>query len=496
MLKQKLILSYFSQIFINLLQVVVTIIVARIAGASVLGTIAFATSYVSMFMVIFDLGQGVAHIKLISEGKDEAACIGTFMRIQLVLAGVFALSVLLFINIQKYIVGIPFESNVHETVIYLTLLAITINNIYTIARTTFNAKTEQAKADIPDLTRNLIYQILRLIVVIIGFKAVAISISNLAATIMVLPMILYFFKGYSIGKFNKDLFRQYVIIAVPIIILNVAEIFSSYIDKVLLQYLTNSEEVGYYVAGLSIGGFILMIGNSIGMLLFPTFSKKIAENDYNSINNIVLKYERFIILFLLPVTFSVSESSDIIVKLILGHKYINTIPVLSIATVTSLFYAYFMVYGNIITGKGKFKTISFFYIIKLISLIAIIYVLVSPQLYNLKGYGLAISMMVATIILGCCFVIYLHFYDKKLTIFPNKIQLSVTLIYFLLISYFYPAQNLFIKISYVVFSLAVYYIAGYFTRLIKKDDFREFADVFNISKMKGYIFNEIKQPGD
>jgi O-antigen/teichoic acid export membrane protein len=493
LLKQKLILSYSSQIFINILQVGVTIIVARIAGASVLGTIAFATSYVSMFMVIFDLGQGVAHIKLISEGKDEAACIGTFARIQIVLAGVFTLVVAAFIFVQKNIFNKPFESNVHETVIYLTLVTITINNIYTIAKTTFNGKTQQAKADIPDLIKNFVYQILRLTVVLIGLKAVAISVSNLAATLLVFPIILYFFRDCKIGKFDKALFRQYVLISAPIIVLNVAEIFSNYIDKVLLQYLTNSEEVGYYVAGLSIGGFILMIGNSLGTLLFPMFSKKIAENDYDSINGIIFKYERFIVLFLLPITVSVSVLSDLIVKLVLGHKYINTIPVLAVATITSLVYAYFMVYGNFITGKGKFKNIAFFYIIKLAALIAFIYLLVSPGMYNLRGYGLSLSMLVSTFILGLCFVIYIYFKDKNVTIFPNRSLMIATVIFFIIFMYFYPSNyDILFKTMYVVILLSVYYAAGYFSGLIKKKDFIELIDVFNINKMKGYINSEIK----
>lgn len=489
-------MSYASQIIINLLQVGVTIVVARIAGASVLGTIVFATSYVSMFMVFFDLGQGVAHIKLISGGREESACIGTFARIQIVLTLFFLIAALTVIYFQLHIFKKPFETDAHETVIYLTLAAITLNNLYTIARTTFNARTEQAKADLPDLIKSFIYQILRLTVVLLGYKAVAISISNLAATIIILPIILFFFKDIKVGRFDRKLFKEYSIIAAPVILLNFTEITSNYIDKVLLQYLTNSEEVGYYAAGLSIGGFILLIGNSLGTLLFPTFSKKIKEDDYKSINSIISKYERFIVLFMLPAAVSIAALSDVIVKAALGSKYLNTIPILSAATITSLFYAYFMIYGNFITGKGKFKSVALFYVIKLVSLVFLIYIFVSPSLYNLRGFGLALSMFFSTLVLGICFTAFIFFNDKRVRIFPNGILIIITVLYFVTVMFLTPESNQAVKIMYVFLAVLIYYTGGYFAGFIEKKDFREFTDIFNIRKMRGYINDEIKQQGN
>ena len=87
MLAQKLILSYSTKIVIQFIQIAVTIVVARVAGPTVLGTVAFGWAFVSLFHFIADLGIGTAHIKLLSEGKDQASCIGTFARIKLFLIG-------------------------------------------------------------------------------------------------------------------------------------------------------------------------------------------------------------------------------------------------------------------------------------------------------------------------------------------------------------------------------------------------------------------------
>ena len=78
MLAQKLILNYYTKIIAQFSQIVASIVVARIAGPSVLGTVAFGYAYAAMFNFVSALGLGSSHIKLVSEGKDLGKCISTF----------------------------------------------------------------------------------------------------------------------------------------------------------------------------------------------------------------------------------------------------------------------------------------------------------------------------------------------------------------------------------------------------------------------------------
>jgi O-antigen/teichoic acid export membrane protein len=148
MLAQKLVLSYYSKIASQMIQIAVSIVVARVAGPTVLGTVAFGLAFANMFKFLADLGIGTAHIKLISGGRDEAACIGTFARMKLFLIGVFFMVVLSIFLIQKHILHHNFESIIHERVILISLISLTIQFIFFIPRTTFAAKTEQAKQDL------------------------------------------------------------------------------------------------------------------------------------------------------------------------------------------------------------------------------------------------------------------------------------------------------------------------------------------------------------
>ena len=121
MIAQKLILSYSSRTAVQIIQIIASIIVARIAGPGVLGTVAFGLAYVNMFTFVADLGFGTAHIKKLSEGKDEAKCIGTFSRIKIVLVVLYVLFVVCFFIIQRYIFHASFESKDHIVVIFIML---------------------------------------------------------------------------------------------------------------------------------------------------------------------------------------------------------------------------------------------------------------------------------------------------------------------------------------------------------------------------------------
>lgn len=492
MLRQKVVLSYFSKVFLQVFQLGVTIVVARIAGASVLGTVAFATSFVSMFLIFFDMGQGVAHIKLVSEGQDESKCNGVYFRIQIFLSALFFLISMGVFLFSKLLLHKTFESKVHEQVIMVTIFSISISNLFSIPRTSFNARVEQAKADIPDLLRQVIYQILRLIVVIFGYRALAISISNLAANIIIIPVYLSLFRGTKWVKWDTTVFKKYLAIGFPVFITNIVDIVSTNADKVLLQFFYNSAEVGYYVAGFSIGGLITMVGNSVGLILLPTFSKDIANNDYKRISSLIEKFERFTWLFIFPATLIASIGSDIIVKTILGKGYLKSIPVLSILNFSAFFSTYFTIYGVVLSGKGYFRLNAKIYIAKLIFLLVTAFVFLYPGLLGMGSKGVAISLLLANIFAGFLFLLFVRRRISELVCIPSR-QIILFSLLFAIPSFLVYGMtgSLLIKIFILVSIPVAFWSTLILLNLSGKDDYKEFLNLLSPSLMKKYIKNEI-----
>lgn len=493
MLAQKLVLSYITKIAAQLLQMIALFIVARIVGPGVLGTLAFGLAFVSMFLFVADLGLPVAHVKLISEGQDESACIGTFAILKTGVIILFALVVFSYYLIQKYILGIPFESNEQELVIFIYLIITTVSQFFQIPSTTFAAKTEQAKQDVPNFIQIVLYQALRVTAALVGLRAIGIAFSNLLAVLLVVPVYIYLFKDYKIGRFNGKLAKKYFAISVPVLIIIIVQagIFST--DRVLLQYLTNSVEVGYYSAGFSISQFIKLIESSAGLLFFPLFSNLLAKGEYEKLNNDINKYERFNVVFILPIVAAVSISSDVVVRIALGKEFAGTVPILGLLSISMYITLINLPYINLISGSGLFKLSAINYVCCLPVYIITTYFLVSPSYFGLRGVGIAMSLIIVNIVHGLLFIYTSRKKVPEIKIVKDKILfaygIGLSLVY-LFIYRLLPEGYILHIISSAIF-LVVYFVIGYMLKLFKKEDYRMAMELLNSKKMLNYINKEI-----
>ncbi len=495
MLKQKFILSYGSKMFMQFVTIAASIIVARVAGPTIMGTIAYALAYVKMLGFIYDLGLGTAHIKLISDGHDEGKCNSTFTVLKGASSVLFLIVFFAMFLAQKYIFHTEFESKTHEYVIYVLLAMTFFENILTIPITTFGAKIEQAKQDIPYLIRGLFFQIFRIAIVLLGGKALALAFGNLAATIIIIPVYFYLFRKYPFSGFDKKLAKEYIKIAAPILILGAATTLTETIDKVLLQYFTDSEQVGYYTAGFRIGGFILLISRSMSMLFFPMFSRAVAQRDFNFIKEKIEKFERFSFLFIMPVVILITLFSKDIITLLLGEQYLPSVNIMAVVTVALFLTVFNTPYGNLINGFGKFKLTAKIALINLLIYVAIIYVFLDKNMLNMGSIGVAWSLLISNILIG---IAYRYFALQDAKNLSNKIAIKFIVfgIINFLISYYvftnYFSANLWIRFSFIPIYILVTFLSLHLLKWINKEDWFAVIKLFDIKAMKNYISGEFK----
>lgn len=496
MLKQKLILSYSSKIGLQVLQIVASLVVARVAGPTVLGTVAFGTAYVSLLVFIADLGISTAHIKLLSEGQDEARCNSTFAVLKVLTTALFVLGVLGFYSVQKIVFDKDFESQAHEYVIFISLVTVTLSQLIYIPKTTFMAKTEQAKVDIPDLLAGFLQHPLRIVVVLIGFGAVALAFANMAVVLVLIPVYIYLTRNISFKGFDKKLAWQYIRISLPVILIGMSTSMIQQIDKVLLQFFTNSAQVGYYTAGFKVGGFILLIGKSVSMLFFPLFSKAVAEGNRKFIRDKIFKFERFSFLFLLPAVLLLVIYSRPIVLLLLGEQYEVSIFVMQVVTAGLFINVLNMPYGSVIEGMGKFRLSAILNTINLLFFAGLIVVFLHPQLVNKGAVGVAFAVLLSNVFLG---ILYRYYATRNFPGLSHGLSLKFSIYGILNFFLFHPLfLNLFyddilLMIAFVPLYLAVTY--SIFTALgwMEKSDWEDLLSIIDMKSMKKYVVNEFRK---
>lgn len=493
MLKQKFILDFSTKFIIQVLTTIAGIIVARIAGPEVIGTVNYGTSFVGIFTFFVGI-FGTAHIKMVSEGKNEGDCNKTYFTISIISVIIFLISILSYYIIQKYLFNNPFSNNELQIIVLLSIAAYLIGLFPQFNELYFNARIEQAKSNIPSLLNITIYNISRIIVVIIGFGAIALVTVKILSGLLVLPFIFIMLRKIPFGKFNIHLFKRYLIISIPMILYELTNTLMKNVDKLILEYYNNVKEIGYYTAALSIGGMILLMGKSAGTVFFPLFSKYFAKNDYATVRKLLKKYEDTLFKFILPIAIVLSVYSSLIINLILGPKYHTAISVFSVLVLASFIMLWATPYGNILEGLGKFWIVTRINIYQFVFFAICLFCLLDPRFFGLKSLGLAINTLLTNIIFLLLNIVYVYRKTNIYLEFKIKYLILATIMF---VSWYYLCSYL--TTNYLILyyispfgMIVVYMLTMYILKWLDTNDIKFLFSIFNPKSMTLYIKREIK----
>ncbi len=89
-------------------------------------------------------------------------------------------------------------------------------------------------------------------------------------------------------------------------------------------------------------------------------------------------YQRFILANIMPLMIFLSIYSDTLVKVMLGEKYLASIPILRIITLAMFPIILSLPYGNVITGFGDFRLIAKLSIWNIVVLVISLVVFIHP----------------------------------------------------------------------------------------------------------------------
>ena len=496
MLKQKFFVDFASKLIIYFLTALTGILVTRMAGPDVIGTITYGYSYVSLFFFMFGL-FGTSHIKLISEGKNLGDCNKIYSIIIFTTFILFIVIVLSFYFIQKNYFGKSF-SNIEEIVIFLTIAMVGIQGLYKIPDITFTAQLQQFKINLPNLIRTLIFNVGRVIVVLLGFKAIALVSVNLISAIIIIPFYLYLMgPGFFSGKWDIQLFKKYLKVGLPILIITITISITSNYSKVLFKDFSSITELGYFSGAIGLASMLIMVGDTAGSLFFPLFSKAFSEGNYVLITEQIKKYEHFLFLFLLPVIISFSVNSNTIILFLLGDSYLSSVPIFSILIFFSFFKIWSIPYYNLMNGLNKFNLNAFTHIFFLVIFFISLYFLIHKEYLYLGGLGLAIAFLIENIVK---LVVWHFFVNKTVRINIKKDLLVFTSFYIIiyLIGIFiyekyFIEQNYLLKFGFFCFYTVLIYFSLFVLKLLKREDIQYAVSVMNLKSLFEYFQKEIKK---
>ena len=502
MIARKSALIIATNILNGILGFVMLFFITRFIGPSDYGIVTFALSFVTLFTIFGNFGYDSAHIKRVSEGKNLGKCIGTYFTIRFFLMCLMTFVVIIAIFLWKNFIG--FESSIQETVLYILLGYCVLSIISNSMISTFKARKEIAKAEIPLFLEVFGRAIATLYVVYMGYGAIPLAFTYIVGWGTCLIFTIFLFYKYPIKKPDKSYFRDYTKFAFPLTFMLICSIIINNIDRIFIYIFCNEETVGYYSGSYRLSAFINMFSISIGILLFPTFSNLHSNNNISGIRKLIYRSERYISMVVFPMVFIIVLLSESVVFILLAG-WDPAIPIMQILPFFVLFAALERPYQSQFLGMDKPKIARNRLIIMVLLDVVLNFILIPDmKIFNVKLPGLgATGAAIALVISYAVGLIYSRIMAWKLTeikvnprIFIHAFAATIMGVILYILLYEFKLSELILRWYHLLFfsllGLAIYLIILIIFREFTKEDFHLFLDTINIKKMYKYIHKEVR----
>jgi len=466
------------------------------------GVVGFAYGFVALFSIFGDLGFGAAHVKRISEGKDEGKCVGTFAATKVILTGILASASILSIILWRFVFGRGFETPVHEQAVYILLFYFVLANLSQVFTTTFSAKKEIAKGQVPYFIYTIIRVFITIIIAYFGFGVLALAYTYLIGEVFQFVVAYYFFRTYPVKKPSLDYLRNYAKFAFPMAIASASYIIILNVDKVVIQLFWGAQQVGEYFAVFNLSRFILNFSSALAVLLLPTISEYHAKNYMDDIRKLTLTSERYLSMITFPIVILLVVLAEPVIHVLLSDKYLPALTVLQILPFFVLFEVLSQPYQSQLQGMNLPHIVRNRILLMMIVSIVLNLILVPVDIQSL---GLKLAGLGATgSALAIVIAYFVGFITTRVYAFRvanikgnNRIILHIvsaslmgTIVYYLTNIFYIGRWYELIGIS--LFGIILYFSILFCLREFTKNDFKLFIDTLNIKKMFAYIIDELK----
>jgi len=466
------------------------------------GIVGFAYGFVALFSILGDLGFGAAHVKRISEGKDEGKCIGTFATTKVILTGILASATILSIVLWRFVFGRGFETPVHEQAVYILLFYFVLASLSQVFITTFSAKKEIAKGQIPYFIYTIIRVFITIIIAYFGFGVLALAYTYLLGEIFQFGVAYYFFRTYTVKKPTLDYLKNYSKFAFPMAIASAAYIVILNVDKVFIQLFWGAQQVGEYFAVFNLSRFILNFSSALVVLLLPTISELHAKNNMDDIRKLTLTSERYLSMITFPIVILLVVLAQPVIHILLSDKYLPALIILQILPFFVLFEVLSQPYQSQLQGMNMPHIVRNRILLMMIVSIFLNLILVPTDIKSLGlkfaglgATGSALAMVTAYFVGFITTRVYAFRVanmkgNYRIILHIVSAALMGIIIYYLTNIFYIGRWYELIGIS--LFGLLLYFGILFIFRELKKEDIFLFIDTLNIKKMISYVIKELK----
>ena len=392
----------FAQVFTKIVGFFYTIFLAKSLGVNDFGLYTVTLAYFSIISSFADFGFNRFLIREIARDKlkaSELLCNIIMLRLTLisVIFGIFSVSL--------YLLD---PDKLRVSLILLTVLAVLPQAVALTFDGIFVALQKLQFSAFALIVSSLTTALFGFYFVVLGFGtlgAVNALIIGQVVYVLILFILLYFYKGLFFSKVTLQILKQAFVGSLPYGLLGVLGLLYFRIDTVLLSYLKGNYQTGLYGAAYRFLEAIIFLPSSFAAALFPTLAK-LHDDNLVEMKKLYYKSLRLMAVLGLFVLIFYITILPIFIKLFLPN-YLEAINVIKILSLSIPFIFLSTPGVQVILSSDKYlKEVMFLSIFTLVFNI-ILNLLFIPQ------FGLLAAALITVLSDVLSFIIFYLFINKK-----------------------------------------------------------------------------------
>lgn len=317
-LKKNYIYNVLYQVLLVIIPLITIPYLSRTLGPSGIGTVSFAESIVSYFMLFANLGINIYGQREISYAQDDKK------RRSIVFYNVFITKLIISL-VVLFIYAFCYFTILHS-IIYLILSLQIISVIFDI--TWFFQGIEEFDKIV---IRNTIIKLLNIIFVYTFVKGqdsviiycVSVVLFPLLGFLSLWPNISTYLDQIDLSKINiANVLKVSLTLFLPTIAIQVYTV----LDKTMIGIITkDSLENGYYEQSIKISRSLLMLITALSTVVIPRVGYYYDKNDHNMVKDILYRSYRFVFMMSIPMCFGLYFVSYNFIPWFLGAGFDKSI---------------------------------------------------------------------------------------------------------------------------------------------------------------------------
>lgn len=203
-----------------------------------------------------------------------------------------------------------------------------------------------------------------------------------------------YYKKYFLISFDWQQFKNMLSFCFPLTIAAMLTFFSNGYDRVLLERLGDTNELGYYSVGLMMASYISVFQNAIGNTFQPDLFQSIVQKDKKKLMRVVALLIGSTGLIVLVYVIA----APLIVKILTAGRYMLSVKYTQIISLSILTSAMYYAVSQITIALGKTKVTLFTKILTTVLCIAMFSYLITNYQYVGAAWGVVVSFIISLLV--------------------------------------------------------------------------------------------------